>query len=723
MAEPEGSTPGETKKTIPCCVSCGQEVSCLKGLPCLHPVGVCEKEECLQKLSKEGISCQQCNEVLAFPPKGLPPCQYAMKEFACVSGREGDKGGFCVEDHNEPQPAVAYCLTCLGALCEECCTAHTRIRALKTHQVELNNSTGQSHTRGPVYQDALVCTTHNEVLRLYCATCCTLICSLCSIVSGSHNSHQLVQVDSKAGQKNRETLEACLTSATHKLATMQAAEDNMDAAILTLHRQCEEMRREILTFTEEATTKLKEKSEELIDAVNTLETKKETNLKYFKKRLHHHLNRFHGYNTALRKLMEDGTMTEQISLTTLAVYRLCKLLDELAISKGPDLPRISFTGAAKKKKMLDIVENLKFLTDYTAHYDLVIDVTSLVGRLWSTTPLMFLVVTREDADISCQHGGKKLKAVLTSCMCGASFPGEVEDKGDGTYRIRFHCLPSSTECRLEVTIGDKHIQGSPKMVNVEKYKIRREIRDDSTLRRFRAVTFTKEGSLLATDKKNKEICLFKDGKFIWSFPVAGAGEWLDGIAVLHSGHIVVSDYNNRCVYTYTIEGKLVRKFGMNHLTGPSGMAVNSKGHLFIADYNSKQISVYDEHTKFMYSFCPDSSQPEMCLPQQLCIDPSTQLVFISDYDKHCVHCYQQDGTFVRQFGQNVLTNPSGIAVNLDGLILVESYKGDKISVFTSTGECVHEIKDIGLKFPYGLAIDDNGFIFIADDGNKMILKI
>ena len=32
-------------------------------------------------------------------------------------------------------------------------------------------------------------------------------------------------------------------------------------------------------------------------------------------------------------------------------------------------------------------------------------------------------------------------------------------------------------------------------------------------------------------------------------------------------------------------------------------------------------------------------------------------------------------------------------------------------------------KDIGLKFPYELAMDDNGFIFIADDGNKMISKI
>ena len=59
---------------------------------------------------------------------------------------------------------------------------------------------------------------------------------------------------------------------------------------------------------------------------------------------------------------------------------------------------------------------------------------------------------------------------------------------------------------------------------------------------------------------------------------------------------------------------------------------------------------------------------------------------------------------------------------IDGHIVVASKCVDKLSIFLS-GECVHEVKDVGLNKPFGIAVTDDGFIFVADFGNDRIVKL
>ena len=88
-----------------------------------------------------------------------------------------------------------------------------------------------------------------------------------------------------------------------------------------------------------------------------------------------------------------------------------------------------------------------------------------------------------------------------------------------------------------------------------------------------------------------------------------------------------------------------------------------------------------------------------------------------------VQVFLQDGCFLRLFGDNVLKTPDGLALTKDGHIVVSSRNSHKLSIFTPSGECLHEAKGVGLKSPYGVAIDDNGFIFVADCGNSRIVKL
>ena len=70
-----------------------------------------------------------------------------------------------------------------------------------------------------------------------------------------------------------------------------------------------------------------------------------------------------------------------------------------------------------------------------------------------------------------------------------------------------------------------------------------------------------------------------------------------------------------------------------------------------------------------------------------------------------------------------MNKPTGLGLTRDGHIVVASQNSDKLSIFTPSGECVHDVKDVGLKSPYGVAIDDNGFIFVTNGGNSSIVKL
>ena len=65
--------------------------------------------------------------------------------------------------------------------------------------------------------------------------------------------------------------------------------------------------------------------------------------------------------------------------------------------------------------------------------------------------------------------------------------------------------------------------------------------------------------------------------------------------------------------------------------------------------------------------------------------------------------------------------PTGIATTEDGHIVVTSAYTHKLSIFTPSGECVHEVKDVGLNCPCGVVVDTNDFIFVVDRDNHRIV--
>ena len=148
-----------------------------------------------------------------------------------------------------------------------------------------------------------------------------------------------------------------------------------------------------------------------------------------------------------------------------------------------------------------------------------------------------------------------------------------------------------------------------------------------------------------TDHWNKRISMFQtNGKFCISF----GSDQLSGptdVTVSANNHLLVADLSNSCIYTYTLDGHYVGKFGTlgsgrGQLYSPYSLTTDLNGFIIVADTNNHRVSIFDK-------------------------------------DHNCIHCFGSYGTANGQF-----RHPRGIAVSPNGSIYVSDSDNERIQIFS-----------------------------------------
>ena len=148
------------------------------------------------------------------------------------------------------------------------------------------------------------------------------------------------------------------------------------------------------------------------------------------------------------------------------------------------------------------------------------------------------------------------------------------------------------------------------------------------------------------DNGNKRISVFQtNGKFCISFGSDQLGNPTD-ITVSANDHLLVADSTNSCIYTYTLDGHYVGKFGTpgsgrGQLVGPCSLTTDFNGFIIVAEYGNHRVSIFDK-------------------------------------DHNCIHCFGSKGTANGQF-----SSPHGIAVSPNGSIYVTDYGNKRIQIFSN----------------------------------------
>ena len=702
------------------CVSCGDKVDVLGCLPCLHSVSVCKKKECLRYLLDRKGSCLKCKETFAFPAEGFP--RYTFAERKAVAKQHEEEGTFCCAEHESPQLAVVFCSDCPGPLCEECHNAHRAVTLLKKHTIK-----SLEHVlKEGIYSSItpFLCPTHDEPLKCFCQDCEVLICTVCPVV-GPHQSHRVLFVDKEVGEMNKRPLVKCIKAAEKRMEKISYAVRDIDDRLFTLHEEGNRCKEDIAELKDHIFEAVTNRCAILVSEVEEAEEKRRRDLEEHKKTLEDQMEQLKHFKTSAEDIVHDGTTKEQLFVRKAMIQRASTLMSTPIPPSPPSSSSVHFV-SDKRKEAENILLQMGRLSlgadPETSTMEGLTIANNIVEYCPWNGPLMLKIVTRDHSGSQCAFGGENVVSVLTPTTCGVSVLGKVEDNGVGTYHVIFVSVPSE-ESELFVTVNGVHIKGSP--VNVKTCypnTIKQEIRDHKE-RQFGTLVYTKQGTLLVTDKNNKEVCIFAEsGEMLNSFKVQDPEGSVGSITSLSDGNIAVSLYSRNCIAVYRPNGEIVEEFGFGRLRGPEGLAINNEGQLFVAEYGGNRVSVYSENGEFQYSFGSEGSQPgEFECPEQICIGQDG-LLYVSD-DNNRIQIFQQDGRFIRQFGKDVLGIPAGLAITKGSHIVVASWRASKLSIFSPSGECVHEVQDIGLKEPFGVDVTDDGFIFVADSGNSRIVKL
>ena len=96
-------------------------------------------------------------------------------------------------------------------------------------------------------------------------------------------------------------------------------------------------------------------------------------------------------------------------------------------------------------------------------------------------------------------------------------------------------------------------------------------------------------------------------------------------------------------------------------------------------------------------------------------------IFVSDMNNNRIVVFNENGEFIRSFGQNTLKCPNGVVVDNTGRIFVGNRRDNKILVFGQNGEYISTFHNASsLNEPRGLSFDADGNLIVCDAGNKCV---
>jgi sugar lactone lactonase YvrE len=169
---------------------------------------------------------------------------------------------------------------------------------------------------------------------------------------------------------------------------------------------------------------------------------------------------------------------------------------------------------------------------------------------------------------------------------------------------------------------------------------------------------------------------------------------------------------------------------------PLMFATDQQDNLYVTDPGTCQVLVYTSAGAFSHRWGKCGSGPgEFSVPEGIAVSRSGLVYVVDKYANNhyqgngSIQIFNNDGSFVKRFGD--LNSPSGIAVDTSENIYVIEQNNDRIVKYDSSGnlQTTWGSKGTGTgQFDFrngslsGIAIDGQGFVYVADMANHRIQK-
>ena len=714
-------------------------------LKCLHTFCLqCLKKESERQGAKEELKCpfSTCGEKVAIPKGGIEALPVDQrKAHEAEKARYGEK----LQSGKEPcdvcvrkeGPAVAFCVNCCEFLCGLCETHHRSARKTQKHEVVTvseEKKENESYDLEKAFSDPPVqCPKHSdEVLKFYCEKCEVLICRDCMELSHNEHRSKCDRVEAVA-TRAMESLMSCAKDCPNAVYAVKSAIARCKKAMVIIdsrknevdeiiQRSLNNVREVLLTQNEEIwtgkTTRLKMQVEALKKVGDDLT-----------------------YALGLIESAKSCTPAQQLATKQVVTERVEELMKRYHYSERVPLESAHFLTKIADNSIIQQMVDLGQITSGSHAQSCTCD-AGFVPRAVVGKERTIKVIARSKNDQLFPYGKETVTAELSPIESDElSMHCQTTDHGDGTYSLAF-TAQSSGFYKFQVKVSGHDISGSPFHYTVREPRatpynaLSSQVKFGTNSSAY-DIAFTENGTMAVVEYGYHTVSLFSiDGTRIHPFGRGGGSSGSgdghfscpSGVAIIGDEMYVAEDSNHRIQKFKISDRTHVAKFGSNgngenQFSNPRGIRIHPYGKLFVADHSNNRVQVHNLDGTFVHSIAgdPENEKSKFKYPWGLAFDPQGRL-HIAAYGSKCIKVYTPEGQYVESYGENVINNPAGIAVDEEGYIAIGEYSGNsRVWIYNPDHtEVVNTIQNFGS--PVGIACDAKGAFWIAEYGNSRVQK-
>ena len=567
-----------------------------------------------------------------------------------------------------------------------------------------------------------------EELRLYCETCGELVCVQCAVKGGKHHDHDCA-VLKKAFDKYKGEITSSLEPMEGQVTAIEKALAQLDACCREISDQRAVTEENIHATFRRLREVLNVRETELIGRLHEQTQEKLKDLAAQRDQIETTLAQLHSCLHFMRESLRPGNEGDVLMMKANTVRRV----KELTTPFQPDFLEpnskadIVFSAPAD---MAAVCQNYGQVFSpgspdpSKCHIAGKGAEAAVVGEK-STANLQAI----NFAGKPCEEPMKSLECELVSEITGTRASCSVERRGQSQYEIS-HQPTIKGRHQLHIKVQGQHIRGCPLSLAAKSpvEKLGDPILTIDEVDCPWGVAVNQRGEVVVSEWGRHCVYVFSpSGEKLLSFGKygSGQGEFVGpgGVAVDGEGNILVADWNNHRIQKFTAEGQFLAAVGTRgsgplRFFYPTGIAYNANNRMvYVVDNGNNRVQVLNSDLTFSSTFGKNGSgKGQFNSPCGIACD-STGKVYVADTGNHRIQVFTAEGKFLMMFGRSghgrgELYSPVDVAIDASGTVYVSERWNYRVSVFTSGGHFMTSFGE-GLGSPRGLAVDDNGVVYVC----------
>ena len=704
-------------------------------LPCLH--SFCKK--CLiEAKEKQGgpdtsLKCPTCDTSVNLPDgkiEGLTQnlwFEHKSKEASIkkkiVSKEEISCDKCSVDDSSDA--AVVYCCDCGQFLCDYCKKGHKRSRKEANHKL-IDLGKKESFELHSIKHQEEFCPRHPKAeLLYYCKNCEALTCLNC--LPTKHKDHNIEDC-SDVGETAHKALKQSVASCDGVIPPVTEAIANGEKMLQQIATRKEEVSKEIKETFEELKAVLDKRCNDLLMETEEIASAKRNSVE----------KQLDGFRKLVKQFSHGRHLASSVSERTdpgevLSVKKLITNQLEECIEEYKKLP-LEIEENETILTCLNTTTLSKEINKFGSISEVPLHVDPAAYSIDSGLALPLATVKKERKfKVALPAGIDKAASYLKASFIksdGSEEEGRVVIVNDNNTAI-VSCTPQSIGgYELSVTIRGYHIKGSPYQLSVK------ASRDYTTLTNQRSfnvgrgttgVAVHTNGEVFASSHDGFVQVFSEDGTAVRRIGSKGNGNgqfdrpW--GLLLVGDKLYVCDRDLNRVQYFSATTGQYIGQFGSKgngngQFSNPRGMSTDGKGNILVADRNNNRVQVFKEDGTFVQVIQCDGNTTDIAVDNEGKIHVTIQ-------NQHHVKVFSPDGKTHLYTYNNPAGNfnrPDGVAIDDEGYIFVsvDNFGTSYLHVLSPDRKQVKLIS--GLSNPWGIALDKDGYIHVTEYDNSRIMK-